>query len=278
MYLVKYDPAGKVAWATMATGDYNNVGNSVCTDLAGNIFVAGRFGNHNLGGSITFDTITLHSKGGRDLFLAKYDPDGQALWARRAGSPTVGKQDFAWGVAADADGNAVIGGWFNDTTDFDGRLLLSAGKRDAFVAKYSGAGQLLWANRCGGPENDNIGGVQTDGANNIYVTGHFTGTADFGPYQMNDRGNGDIFVAKYTPDGRVLWVIQMGGGSELPTDDVGLGLSTNPQGESVITGSFSGTMRIGDEVLVSAGSQDVFIVILDTNGNVLQKTSTPIIP
>ena len=57
--------------------------------------------------------------------------------------------DIAYGVALDGSGNVVIVGQFQNTVDFGGGALTSAGDRDIFVAKYSPSGAYLWARRYG---------------------------------------------------------------------------------------------------------------------------------
>ena len=83
MFLVKYDPNGNLVWAKAATGSFSVSGFAVATDNSGNIFVTGSFGHHNFGGNVTFGTTTLTSVGGGDVFVAKYDPSGNVLWAKR---------------------------------------------------------------------------------------------------------------------------------------------------------------------------------------------------
>lgn len=79
MYLLKYDSSGNLLWARAATGPYVIHGRDVATDDTGNIYVTGVFGHHNFGGSVTFGSITLTSVGGHDIFIAKYDPNGNVL-------------------------------------------------------------------------------------------------------------------------------------------------------------------------------------------------------
>ena len=89
-------------------------------DPAGNIYTAGSFG-----GTLRFDAnpgtkkaTTLSTAGGMDAFVTKHDPSGNLLWAKRVG----GRYDDSAGrIAVDGAGNAIVGGWFRETADFDRR-------------------------------------------------------------------------------------------------------------------------------------------------------------
>ena len=84
-------------------------------------------------------------------------------------------------VALDGLGNTIITGAFEGTVDFGGGPLTSEGNIEAYVAKFDPAGNHLWSQRFGGPDGGaTVRGVTTDAAGNIFVTGDFGGTVDFG--------------------------------------------------------------------------------------------------
>jgi len=120
-------------------------------------------------------------------------------------------------VATDASGNVYVTGYFQDTVDFDPGPatfnLTSAGYADIFVAKYSATGALLWADSMGAPAL--TGGSALSRRRRVYVTGSFSGTADFAPgqgvYNLASAGGADVFVCKLDSAGNVVWVRDMGG-------------------------------------------------------------------
>lgn len=106
-----------------------------------------------------------------------------------------------------------------------------------FLFAWSGmasAQQLEWATRAGGTGTDEAHAVVVDAEGNSYVTGHFSGTADFGghPLYGGIGGDDDIFVAKYSADGRVLWARREG--SSL--SDAGTGVAVDGAGHVYVTG------------------------------------------
>ena len=85
-------------WAKSAGGNDYDYGYSVATDASGNCFVCGRF----YSSSITFGSYTLNNAGDYDIFLVKYAPDGNVIWAKSAGGTS---EDDGISVATDASGN-----------------------------------------------------------------------------------------------------------------------------------------------------------------------------
>ncbi|HRH45275.1 MAG TPA: hypothetical protein PKY82_26790, partial [Pyrinomonadaceae bacterium] len=123
--------------------------NDIARDAAGNLLVTGSF-------SLTADfdpgpgRANLIGKGtGKDIFVAKYDATGQYLWAFNLGEAG---QDEGFGITSDASGNVYVTGYCEGTgIDFDpgpGSAILDGtgpNNESAFVAKYSPAGDYLWA-------------------------------------------------------------------------------------------------------------------------------------
>ena len=280
--MAKYDPSGAFLWAKRAGGTYYAQGRGIATDGAGNSLVTGYFWGTATFGPGEPNQTSLTSAGSGDIFVAKYDPSGLLLWAKRAGGTSYyGEQGY--GIATDGTGNSLVTGYFWGTATFgpgepNQTSLTSAGGggADIFVAKYDPSGALLWAERAGGTSSYDEGyGIATDGANNSLVTGRFGGTATFGPGEPNETsltsaGSSDIFVAKYDPSGALLWAKRAGG----TIYDGGYGIATDGAGNSLVTGQFGGTATFGpgepnETSMTSAGSGDIFVAKYDPSGALL---------
>ena len=152
-------------------------------------------------------------------------------------------------------------------------VLENSGYADTFIAKYSPTGSVLWAARIGGAGDDDYGyGIATDANNNIVVTGIYysnpvtiynaAGDAVQTLDNSGSAGSNDTFLAKYSPDGNVVWAARIGGAD----GDVGNGIATDANSNIVVTGSYySNPVTIynasGDAVQTldnsgSAGSND----------------------
>jgi len=175
---------------------------------------------------------------------------------------------IARGVAADGDGNWLITGNFRGTTRIAGRELRSAGRSDAFLAKFDPAGRLLWVKRFGGPRGGDAGiDVDTDTDGNVIVTGQFTGTVDFGDGVVADATGGatDLVVTKFAPSGRPVWTrVVAGDGAEFGDE-----VATAADGAVVVTGVTASPRLVVQPTGVVAGahgSTDVLVVVYEPDG------------
>ncbi len=269
--------AQDLEWAKRAGGTYSDISYSIAVDGAGNSYVTGYFNGSATFGPGEANQTTLTSAGEYDIFVAKYDPAGALLWAKRAGGTTF---DEGKSIAVDGSGNSYVTGFFQGSATFglgeaNETTLTGAGFGDIFVAKYGPDGALLWAKRAGGTDSESGDGIAVDGAGNSYVTGYFQGSATFGPGEANEitissAGSRDLFVAKYDPDGALLWAKRAGG-----TDfDEGTSIAVDGAGNSYVTGSFQGSATFGpgeanETTLTSAGSLDIFVAKYGPDGAVL---------
>jgi|GEM_PF-3147636 len=148
-------------------------------------------------------------------------------------------------IAADPLGNTYVAGSFTGTIDVDPSAttamnLVAKGGSDAFVAKYSSTGQLMWAKTLGGTANETVADVVIDGIGNVYVAGTFTGAADFNPdpdatAALTSANGGSAYLWKLSNTGKFFMARTVGGTS------TATGLTVNPAGQILVTGQFLGS-------------------------------------
>ena len=129
IFLSKFDQDGTFLWARQFGGTNPDIAEGVTTDGFDNIIITGSFE-----GTADFGDTTLTSAGEIDIFLAKYDMNGNLIWARRMGGllSESGKE-----VATDDDDNIVVTGFYTGRVSFGDTTLQSVGlSQDIFVAKY----------------------------------------------------------------------------------------------------------------------------------------------
>lgn len=129
-------------------------------------------------------------------------------WTRAFGGHGA---DEIMSACADAYGNIYVAGYFQDEIDIDGIVLKSNGDNDILLAKFSNQGNLTWAKKAGGNYSENMiiseyaKKIKLDRDGNIIVAGCFMWEADFDGQTVQGPGNSDIYIAKYTPEGSLLW-------------------------------------------------------------------------
>jgi Secretion system C-terminal sorting domain len=275
IFIVKYNSSGIVQWARSAGGDWDDYANSVTADASGNIYIAGYFTSD----TARFGSYTLLNSGGTDntadMFLAKYDSNGNALWARNA---TGLGDDKAYGVSVDASGNAYVAGYFTSFYLTFGTTMLTntdttSYTDDIFIAKYNTSGNVVWAKSAGDIGWDEANAVAADASGNVYMAGIFDSpTINFGATTLINTDNSgntyDIFLTKYNTNGTVQWAKSAGGASF----DYALSVGLNTLGNIYVAGYFgSPEMYFGSDSLENYDSlgvtNDLFLAKYDTNGN-----------
>lgn len=99
----------------------------------------------------------------------------------------------------------MVAGVFEGNADVGGSMLVSAGGRGAYVAKFDGAGNVLWSKRFGGPGNEYGRGIAVDGAGDVIVSGQFMDVVDFGGGPLGANGRESGFLLKLDPAGDHVW-------------------------------------------------------------------------
>jgi hypothetical protein len=227
---------------------------AIAADSAGNSYVTGDFN-----GSALFGSITLNSAGTRDVFVAKYRVDGTVAWAKRFGGPY---DDLGESIAIDGSGNVVVTGRFQGTADL-GAGMTSSGGYDIFLAKYAGTdGRLLWSKKIGGTGSDEGAAVALDGSGNIFLTGQFFGSVDFGGgAATNASSYVQAFLAKYSADGAFVWANRYGKllATAPATSGSGRSVTVDPYDNVIMAGNYYGAVDFGSGPLSVFGGTDVFV-------------------
>jgi len=210
-YLVKSAPSGAVLWARSFGGTSSDIAHGVALAADGGVLVTGEFS-----GTATVGTTVLTSAGSADIFLAKWDADGNFLWAQSVGGTGYDRGDA---LAVGPDGSIAITGWYNGTVDFDPGAgvtnFTSSGGDDIFVCKFNAAGGFLWAQAVGGIGADHGKSVAFGPDGSVSVAGYFSDTVDFDPgagsVSYTSAGGTDAFVAQFDTAGSLAWANAFGG-------------------------------------------------------------------
>ncbi len=274
VFLVKYDKEWNLLWVQSWGNEYVEKVKSIGIDSSGNIYAVGDFA-----GMVDFDPGTgteMHSSGSvniRHIFLCKYSPNGDFVWARTWGG--TGEDQEGYDISIDNSDNIHVSGIFAGSCDFDPGLGVDihnsvASWYDAFLSRFSPNGDFVWALTWGGANTDYCVSITNDTQENIIATGVFADTADFdpGPGVVEKRavGNFDAYIVKFDENGNFDWVQTFGGMSL----DFPEGVVTDSSSNIFLTGYFhfrtdldSGTST---DYHTSNGLADAFLCKYNSSG------------
>ncbi|HKW15274.1 MAG TPA: SBBP repeat-containing protein, partial [Candidatus Krumholzibacteria bacterium] len=128
----------------------------------------------------------------------------------------------------------------------------------------------LWSHSFGSTGTQTGNAVATDAAGNIYVTGSFFNSIDFGGGPLFAVGGGNIFVAKFNSAGTYQWARRFGHVS--PTNGVladGEAIALDTAGNIYLYGVFDGDIDIDGFILGTTGPRDIFLTKLDPTGEAI---------
>lgn len=255
---------GAPIWAVRAGGAGFDVATAVHLAADGTIFVAGYFT-----GTTDFGLGPVQSAG-MDIFLAKYTAAGLPVWAIHTGN---GYSNSPLGLTVDHAGNVILAGQFMQSINFGCGTMTSGlpDSYDAFVVKIAPHGSCLWQYKYGSGGDDSAAAVAVDSADNVLVTGYFTGRVSFGGtalYSSNSSGGRSTFVLKLSSSGAHVWSRAFSQGISNNGPDQGYGIATDPAGNVLVAGNFQGTEFFdGASTTTSAGmSEDIYLAKLSSNG------------
>lgn len=232
---------------------YGETTTRLAADDDGNIFMAGGFLE-----TAEFGLETITSAGGTDFFIAKHNAAGETLWLTGDGGEDYEKLT---GIALSDDGMFICGTFYG-TTNIGSESYPSMGSQDIFLARYDLDGNFSWAKHIGSPKTDYVNALCTDPAGNIFITGHYYDSISFGDTSIYAAGISDIFIAKYSATGDLIWVQQAGGSSS----DQSYSISCDDDGNIVFTGSFFDDITIIDTTLTTQDPTGVFLAKMDNDG------------
>lgn len=272
IFFAKYDLNGSFIWAKRIGSTSTEACTGITGDNFGNIYATGYFKgsvDFNPDGGVSNLTSTNFSN---DIFLCKLDSSGNFLWAHGIGGTL---DDNAAALALDKDNNIYITGFFLGEVDFDPGSGISkinaTGGRDIFISKFDQSGKFIWAKGIGSSDDDQGRSITITPNNRVYISGAFSGTADFDPGTLSkpltSMGGTDIFLLQMDDGGNYINALRFGG-SDI---DQGSSIKLDKEDNVYVAGYFSNSADFDygplEFLLTSAGQRDLFILKYNANGN-----------
>jgi hypothetical protein len=253
LYVIKLDNVGNIVWKKSYGGTQYDEGVSII-ELKDHSFIVS-------GNSRNIDGDFMNSKKGNiDVVLFKIDSLGNMIWNLSFGGNV---DEGVYSMIRTKDEGIVLTGITN-SNDQDFRSMNKGGE-EIFTIKFDTNGNLLWKKTYGGTDFDRSFSVTTDITGNLLYTG--TSRSNNGDFNGMNYGWDDIVVFKLDLNGEIIWKKTIGGlyGEE------GKSISSTNDGGSILTGYSNSYLSDIDGI--NRGLSDIFVMKLDSNGNLNNTTS-----
>jgi hypothetical protein len=279
-FVTKLNAAGSaLVYSTFLSGmpiapGGSSYASAVAVDSSGSAYVTGETSGVQFPTTSGAFSLTRPSGVGGG-FVTKFSADGGSLVYSTYLGGTTGS-DYGTGIAVDSGGAAYVTGE-TQSTDFPIKNAFQttlSGIEDAFVTKLNPAGSaLMYSTYLGGSAAEVGLGIAVDSAGNAYVTGDTLST-DFPtvkPFQAAAAQSPSAFVAKFDPNGTVLYATYLGGGGTVGGQE-GTAIAADTAGNAYVTGETSSASFPLVDALQSfnaSAADDAFVSELSADGSVL---------
>ena len=253
-------------WGVQTYSNFSNEALDVEIDAVGNSYITGYVTGQT---EFSITTQVTAAPGNGDIYVAKYNPNGNLLWMKQFGGNFM---DRAYDLAIGPDQNVVITGIFSGSVAFGTTTLQSAqDSKDIFLLKLNTNGNVIWARKEGGNLSENSYGVTVDHQNNVILTGQFEGTTSIANQNFTslidpftNLPSFDLFISKYDSNGNPLWV--KAGLAE--KEDRGLAVAVDAQDNIFLSGQYSDTLQFAGMTINNNGLNVGFVTKLSPAGQV----------
>jgi len=206
VFIAKCDSNGNFLWVKKASTPWGN-GSSMAVDRQGNSYITGFYSD-----TLVLGTDTLKSAfpfPNFNVFVAKYDANGNELWARQSVSANPTGNGFGQSVAIDGSGNPYITGYITGSASFGSHAITAGSTEELFLVKYDTNGNIIWVKNSVNTASCESSSLAIDCAGSIYVTGFFTDSVLFGADTLiSNVHTANMFLTKYDTGGNVHWAKQ----------------------------------------------------------------------
>lgn len=256
VFLAKYDSSGSFQWAVPLSGSGEHECWGLAVDSQGDVYISGLFI-----GDVDFDGSTISSTGGGlDMYLAKFDRDGNPQWFQRT---TSAGQENATNIAITPNDKVILTGFISADTDFGGNNVSHTGGLDIFIAEYDTDGNCVWAIADGSGPDEVIDVITTDTQGNIYLAGRHDGNpSTISGTNFNTNGSQDMLLLKYNRNGIFQWGKSLGSVSSDQLNAIACDSNDNVY----VGGQYTGAMTISGTPYSNAGGNDALVAKLASDG------------
>jgi len=265
-FLAKFTATGQLIWALNCGGQEETRGVALAVDpTTGDVVASGFYDKQAQFG----EQILVANTSDRDVFVARFNANGQVLWARRAGGV---HDDNVSDLAIDATGHIYLTGSFIGVINLAENFSIQSlnGIPDFYLLRYAPDGTPLLARSMGGALQEQATGIAIHGES-ITVCGYFEGSMTIDGHSLSaNAGQVRAFLAAFDPALQATHLEALSS----PGDALALSLVPDGTGQLWVSGSFRPSIQFGAQTYPAAGGFDAFLARL----NLVTSTDTPAAP
>jgi len=266
VFVTKFSSSGSLLWSTFLGGKWDDQGTDIAVSSDGSCYVTGLTMSDN------FPTLNAYQDtygDYTDAFVVKFSSSGSLLWSTYFGGS--GTED-GYSIALSSDGSCYVTG---NTASGDFPTLNAYNNTndgvDAYVAKFSTSGSLLWSTYLGGKDDDLGYGIDVTSDGSCYTIG-FTKSTNFptlNAYNDTYGGSSDVFITKFSSSGSLVWSTYLGG----KNNDFGYDIAVDDSNSCYVTGETeSSNFPILNAYDSTIDLLDVFVAKFSSSGSLLWST------
>ena len=251
-WIVKLNSNANIEWEKTYGGSSTDEAKSIQQTIDGGYIVAGSTTSND--GDVT------NNNGYTDAWILKLNTNGAIEWQKTYGGSAG---DALTNIKQTTDNGYIVVGY---TGSDDGDIPNNKGYFDAWIIKIAANGNLEWTKTFGGTNSDIANDVQQTTNGEYLIAGQ---TQSNNGDITNNHGNEDLWVIKLEANSNLLWQKTYGGSG---FDSANCIQKTN-DGHYIIAGS---TDSNNEDVIITHGGSDAWVVKIDDLGTVLQQTTVGI--
>lgn len=168
--------------------------------------------------------------------------------------------------AIDCKGNVYITGNFTNSMQVGSNSVKIYGDNGLFVTQVGANSNIKWLKKISGEGYCHASSIIVDSLGSLFICGIFKGEIGEGTSYLNSGKNKNAFIFKFDTFGNIKWGIQIDGSFSANQTKIAIDQENN----LYFSGSFMGTLKLGDQEVISENFLDIFIAHYNYEGKLMK--------
>ena len=265
-FILKLNSSGTFQWVKSYGGSTgNDLGRDVVVDSNDNVIMLGTFR-----GTVNFDNgdgggVVNYTSNDYDIFLIRLNSSGiwQSVWVTTSSGSADGRA-----LAIDSNNVTYLTGSYSGSVTFGANNRTATNSNDLFIHKidtYDNENNTQLTYALNVDTTQKAKGIAVDSSGNIYATGTFQNTVNFGGGNITSSGK-DIYLLKLNSSLAFQWVKRFARDDGAAGQAFGTAVAVDDDGNVYSVGQIGGNYNLGGQDVASGSNNDAYIVKHDSSG------------